>query len=248
MKVIGAGFGRTGTTSLKAALEQLGFGPCYHMTEVVKNRGHAQLWRKATRGGNVDLRALLQSYEATVDWPACSFYRELMVAYPDAKVLLSVRDPEKWYESLREIDRAFAVFYPLSRVPPLAWLMGTMPFAGPLVRLMLDLIWEKTFQRRVGDRAHAIEVYQRHIEEVKRHVPPERLLVYDCSEGWDPLCRFLGVAVPAGVPMPRLNDRRQIKRAMRDLHVVAAGYAAFLAVAALIGFVLVRGWLGAGPG
>ena len=128
-----------------------------------------------------------------------------------------------------------------SRIPPLAWLLGTMPVTGPLVRLMLDLIWVKTFQRRTSDRAHALEVYQRHIEDVKRHVPPDRLLVYDCSEGWEPLCRFLGVAVPAGVAMPRLNDRRQIKLAMRNLHLVAAGYASFLAVIMLlIGLTLLK--------
>ena len=248
MQVIGAGFGRTGTTSLKAALEQLGFGPCYHMSEVVKNRPDAAFWRKATRGENVDFRSFLRSYELTVDWPGCSFYRELMQAYPDAKVLLSVRDPEKWHESLREIDRALAVYYPLSRITPLAGLMGTIPIVGPGLRLISELIWEKTFQRRVGDRAHALDVYQRHIEEVKRHVPPERLLVYDVKEGWEPLCRFLGVPVPAGVQMPRLNDRRKIKWVMRGLHLVAASYVLFLLLLVLTAVVALRGKSGGGPG
>src|SRR5918997_4262033 len=101
VKVIGAGFGRTGTASLKAALETLGFDPCYHMTEVFKHPGHAAFWRAAWRGEPADWDGLLGAYEATVDWPACTFYAELMERYPEAKVLLSVRDPERWYQSMR---------------------------------------------------------------------------------------------------------------------------------------------------
>ena len=98
LKVIGAGFGRTGTMSLKVALEELGFDPCYHMSELFENSSHADLWNAAADGERVDWEALLGGYAATVDWPGCSFYEELMEAYPDAKVLLSVRDPERWYE------------------------------------------------------------------------------------------------------------------------------------------------------
>ena len=101
VKVIGAGFGRTGTASLKDALEELGFGPCYHMFEVFANPGHADFWEAAWRGEPADWDGILGPYEATVDWPACSFYEELMERNPDAKVLLSVRDPERWYESTR---------------------------------------------------------------------------------------------------------------------------------------------------
>ena len=99
MKVIGAGFGRTGTMSLKEALEELGFGPCYHAIELFENPAHAGLWEAAERGEPVDWDELLGGYEATVDWPGCTFYKDLMQAYPDAKVLLNVWDPERWYES-----------------------------------------------------------------------------------------------------------------------------------------------------
>ena len=102
MKVIGAGFGRTGTASLQSALGELGFGPCYHMYEVFANPGHADFWRAAWRGGPADWDGVLGGYEAAVDWPACTFYEELMERNPDAKVLLSVRDPERWYESTRQ--------------------------------------------------------------------------------------------------------------------------------------------------
>jgi Sulfotransferase domain len=101
VKVVGAGFGRTGTMSLKVALETLGFGPCYHLIEVFEHPEHADFWQAAWRGEPVDLDGFLGGYEASVDWPACTFYEELLQRHPDAKVLLSVRDPERWYESTR---------------------------------------------------------------------------------------------------------------------------------------------------
>ena len=88
--------------SLKAALETLGFGPCYHMIEVFEHPEHAGFWQAAWRGEPVDWDGLLGGYEAAVDWPACTFYEELLQRYPDARVLLSVRDPERWYESTRD--------------------------------------------------------------------------------------------------------------------------------------------------
>ncbi len=99
IKVIGAGLGRTGTLSLKAALEELGFSRCYHMTDVFAHLEHARVWDDAARGLPVDWDTLFQGYQATVDWPGCAFYEEFMRRYPDAKVILSVRDPERWYEA-----------------------------------------------------------------------------------------------------------------------------------------------------
>src|SRR5215211_8288973 len=104
LEVIGAGFGRTGTMSLKVALEEVGFGPCYHMREVFAHPEHVELWRAATHGKPLDWEQIFGGYRATVDWPACTFYGELMERYPDAKVLLSVRDPEQWYESTRNTN------------------------------------------------------------------------------------------------------------------------------------------------
>lgn len=100
LEVIGAGFGRTGTMSLKLALEQLGFGPCYHMTEIVKNPGHMRLWRIAHSGQPVDWAELFSRYRAAVDWPVCHYYCDLMSEFPDAKVILTLRDSRQWYESM----------------------------------------------------------------------------------------------------------------------------------------------------
>jgi len=200
LKVIGAGFGRTGTTSLQAALERLGFGPCYHMGEVFSQPEHIPLWLAAHRGEPVDWERLFGSYRAAVDWPTCTFYRELMRRYPEARVLLTVRNPERWYES------ALNTVYTAQRQrPPASWLFAAIPQVRRFVGLADTLVWEGTFGGAFEDKAHAIRVFNAHIEEVKRAVPPERLLVFDVSEGWEPLCAFLGVPVP-DEPFPRLND------------------------------------------
>jgi hypothetical protein len=201
MRVIGAGFGRTGTLSLKAALEQLGFAPCLHMVDLIREGERADLWRAATDGRPVDWHELMEGYEATVDWPGCTFYAELMEAFPDAKVLLTVRDPDAWYESaLRTIYVAQAAMRAGeveggTQPPPSAAVMGVIG----------GLIWDGTFEGRFDDREFAIDVFERHNEAVKAAVPADRLLVHEIGEGWEPLTRFLEVETPDG-PFPRLND------------------------------------------
>ncbi|HJQ29927.1 MAG TPA: sulfotransferase [Rubrobacter sp.] len=240
MKVIGAGFGRTGTTSLKAALEKLGFDPCYHMTEVFAHPDHADFWISAWRGEPVDWEGVIGEYEAAVDWPACTFYEELMRRNPDAKVLLSVRDPERWYESTR------STIYELTRLIESStisrWIFGLMSllifggFTGRRSSLANDIIWEGTFDGRFEDKDYAIEVFERHNEEVKRRVPPERLLVYEVKEGWGPLCEFLGVSEP-DEPFPRLNDTAQMKRGMKAVRALSVAAPAALALLAATVFV-----------
>lgn len=191
LKVIGAGFGRTGTFSLKNALEELGFGPCYHMREVDQKLGATEQWDAIAGGAPADWQTLFEGYQATVDWPACTFYKELMHAYPDAKVLLTVRDPEKWYESVS------STIYPSSRRDPLSL----------HAHMVNTLIWERTFNGKFEQKEYAIAVFRQHIEEVKQQVPQEKLLIYDVKEGWEPLCTFLGVEVSPEKPFPHLNDR-----------------------------------------
>lgn len=222
MKVIGAGFGRTGTKSLQAALEELGFGPCYHMTVLFEHPEHADTWEAARRGEKVDWERVLGEYEATVDWPGCTFYEDLMRRYPDAKVLLSVRDPERWYGSTRD------TIYELSRITgdsPLSRqtfrLLGYfVPAVGKVARLNRALVWQDTFDGRFEDEAYAKSVFERHNAEVQRVVPPEKLLVYEVKEGWGPLCGFLGVEVPDG-PFPHLNDTAEMKRRIKMVRAIA---------------------------
>lgn len=192
LKIIGAGFGRTGTLSTKNALEELGFRPCYHMTELFQRPDAAEQWQAIVAGTPADWDAVFTGYQATVDWPACTYYKELMQVYPEAKVLLSVRDPEKWYESV------ISTIYVTSR---------SNLAHSPHGRMINTLIWEETFDGKFEDKDYAIAVFHRHNEEVKQHVPPEKLLVYNVKEGWEPLCAFLGVEIPADTPFPMLNDR-----------------------------------------
>ena len=199
LKVIGAGFGRTGTTSLKAALERL-VGPCYHMMEVFPKPEHVAFWESAQRGEPVEWETVFRNYQAAVDWPACTFYQSLMDCYPEAGVVLSVRNSERWYES------ALSTIYTVNNQrPPASWLFKAIPQVRRFVHMSDAVIWQGTFGGRFEDKAHAIQVYDAHIAEVKRTVPPEKLLVFDVREGWEPLCAFLGVPVPDG-PFPHQND------------------------------------------
>ena len=206
LKVIGAGFGRTGTASLKGALEDLGFAKCYHMQEVFRNPTHAPIWRAAAEGKPVDWDALLEGYQATVDWPGCTFYRELLARNPDAKVILNVRDPDAWYKSMTNtVYRASRPSFPRSLVPLF------VPRLRRFIRMVQVLIWQKTFDNRFDDKAYAVKVFNDHIEEVKKVVPADKLLVYEVKQGWEPLCDFLEVPVP-DKPFPRLNDSAAFNR------------------------------------
>ena len=194
MKVIGAGYGRTGTVSIQQALEHLGY-PCYHMQEVMKayGRGHIEFWDKALTGHtDTDWAGLFAGYEATVDFPACVFYKELMDAFPDAVVLLSIRDPERWWVS----------FSKLLRLVTKARYFGFVPMFRKFAAMNLHLV-EYVFDG-IPDKDRAIDCYLRHIETVKATVPEHRLLVYRVSEGWEPLCRLLDKPVP-DIPFPHAN-------------------------------------------
>ena len=204
MQVIGAGFGRCGTTSLRQALERLGYGPCYHMRTALTHYSHPGFWVRAKAGETVDLHGFLRGMRAVVDWPACEFYRELMTLYPEAKVVLNVRDPAAWYESTRD------TLWVIKQVLP--WW-----FPRAARRMHDDVIWHGRFGGRFEDRAHALAVFEAHQKDVLRTVPPERLLVFDVKEGWQPLCQFLGQPVPANEPFPHLNDRACFRRVITAL-------------------------------
>lgn len=243
MNVIGAGFGRTGTTSLKAALETLGVGPAYHLTEVFTHPDHVGFWEAARRGEPVDWEGFFSGYGVAVDWPACAFYEPLMEAFPGASVILTVRDPGRWYESIfstiYQIRRVSAGPLPVRSAFALAGLFA--PGVTGIARLADRLVWEDTFEGRFEDRAHAIETFRHHNEEVRRRVPPERLLVFDARDGWAPLCAFLGVALP-DEPFPHLNEAREMRR--RLVGLVAASAAAPVLLAAglltILAFILRR--------
>lgn len=195
IKAIGAGFGRTGTLSLKSALERLGFAPCYHMLEVYERPQHIESWYRTSRDGRVDW-SVFDGFQSIVDWPAVHYWRDLVEHYPAAKVVLSTRDPESWYKSVSQ-----TIYGRLTTpVPPEA------PEERHHHRAMArKIVLEDTFGGRFEDKHHALEVFQRHNEAVRATLDPSRLLVFNVKEGWDPLCRFLGVPIP-DEEFPRLND------------------------------------------
>ncbi len=206
MKVIGAGLPRTGTLSQKVALEMLGFGPCYHMVNVLTDLPLARHWEQAM-DTEVDWDKIFGEHESTVDWPGSFFYRELADAYPDAKVVLSVRDPEAWERSMH--DTIWGLFHGNSLM---AHISKAREDIDPEWRAYLQLMrrmWaaQGVFsgpELRPGQLAQAITRYQ---EQVQRNIPEDRLLVWSVQDGWEPLCRFLEVDVPQA-EFPRLNDSK----------------------------------------
>ncbi len=195
LSVIGAGFGRTGTESMKLALETLGLGPCHHMKEVLANPSQMALWRAAARGEGVDWDAAFAGYRSAVDWPAAYFWRQLSATYPDAKILLTVRSAESWYESMSNT------------------ILKVLESSTDPDSLGLRMVGEGVFGGRLGDRAHAIAVYERNNAEVEAALPRERLLTYHLGDGWRPLCRFLDKPIP-DVAFPRTNSVEEFKSFM----------------------------------
>jgi hypothetical protein len=205
LEVIGAGLGRTGTMSLKSALEKLGYSGCYHMLEVFQHPEHLPFWERATRGERIDWSSVFEGFRAAVDWPACSFWRDYYHLYPEAKVILSVRNPDSWFDSVMN------TIYPNST--------GMMQSDDPQKRRrgewINELVWQGTFDGRADDRAHATAVFRAHNEQVKRLCDPSRPLVFQASEGWEPLCEFLGKPVP-DEPYPRTNTTEEFQSHSAD--------------------------------
>jgi hypothetical protein len=193
LSVIGAGVGRTGTMSLKLALEALGFGPCHHMLEVITNPAQAEFWSRAFDGEPVDWEEGLKGYRSTVDWPSAAFWKPLSERYPEAKMILTVRDPDKWFASTQA-----TIFHgegPGPGMPgPVATMMGKMMATG--------------LRERMHDRDASIAAFEAHNAAVKAAIAPERLLVYEVSQGWAPLCAHLGCEIPDR-PFPKVNSTEE---------------------------------------
>ena len=230
MKVIGAGFPRTGTLSMQAALEQLGYH-CYHMKEVLRERGHLDLWHQFVSGQTpMDWQTLFHDYDATVDGPACFYYQELMQEFPDAKAVLTVREPEPWHKSWVTLNRTLDRFRPLG--PFIPKFRKLFRFAEVLFpKIAIDPL----------DPDTCIRAFQAHNAAVQRHVPPDRLLVFRVTEGWEPLCAFLGCNVPDGIPFPHLNEGDQTLKAIAQQLFIGPWVRRVLLPA--LGLVVLAWWL-----
>ena len=228
MKAIGAGFGRTGTRSLKAALELLGHAPCYHMSTVIAEPCRVRQWLEIGEGRGPGWDEVFTGFQAALDWPAAAYWRELAEHYPDAKVILTVRDPDRWYDSVSETIFARALAerrpLPLRRRVIRRLVTRRAPDFALYPRMAKATIFDRVFDGRIDDRAHAIEVYENHVADVKATIPPDRLLVFDVRQGWAPLCEFLGTPIPDR-PFPESNERTAWhgKRPRRLLRLILRG-------------------------
>jgi hypothetical protein len=212
LKVIGAGFGRTGTLSLKLALEQLGYVKCHHMVEVFRSQGQGHMWKAIADGETPDWNKVFDGFQSSVDFPSSIFYRELAEKYPHAKVVLTVRSSDSWYKSASE------TIFAIGKATP-GWLRNVAPHLGRIFHMHDKLLWERTFDRKTDDPKYAKRVYERHNAAVKAAIPADRLLVYEVKDGWGPLCAFLGKPVPE-TPFPNVNDTAEFRKRIRIMELL----------------------------
>jgi hypothetical protein len=196
LRIVGAGVGRTGTHSLKVALEQLLGGPCYHMVEVLEHRDHMPIWTAALGGAPTDWDAVFAGYAATVDWPACGVWEPIWEANPDALVLLSTRaSTDEWY---RSADRTILD----------GMRAGASP-GGEVFRAMTDAM-AAAFGADWDDEASCRAAYERHNAHVRATVPADRLVEWQPADGWTPLCEALGAPEP-DEPFPFTNTTAEFR-------------------------------------
>jgi hypothetical protein len=205
LKVIGAGFGRTGTHSLAQALTILGFGPCYTIQDISRNPTHHDLWFQPMNGQPINWDILFNGYNSAVEWPTIAFLPQLLKQYPQSKFILTLRDPESWFESANQ-----TIFdgLELSAHNP-------DPVKRERGQLVRRLILEETFHGRYRDKDYAINIYNQHNQQVVELIPPNQLLQYQITEGWPPLCHFLNQPIPTD-PFPRLNKKTEFINSAPD--------------------------------
>lgn len=201
LEVIAAGLGRNATFSMKFALEALGFGPCHHMSEVFADaRRQIPLWIAAAQGAP-DWDAIFDGFRACADYPSATYWRELANHYPQAKIVLTTRDPDSWFESVSE-----TIFSPR---------MNDSTKGSPVETMMNGVIFDH-FEGDITDSAFMTDWYVKRNQQVVDALPPARLLQFHPKMGWEPLCQFLGVAVP-DLPFPRVNSRDELGTASDEM-------------------------------
>lgn len=197
LEIIGAGFGRTGTNSLKIALELIGYNPCYHMNEVRQNPSHVNFWNDVNSDICMDWRHFFKPYKAAVDWPVSAFAKQLHTIFKNSKIILTVRNPESWYESAK--NTIFLGMANYERIED--------QVTRNRLKMANSIIIDKIFSGKYDNKSHCIAVYQEHLTEIKKTIAPSDLLEFSVSDGWKPLCNFLNIDVPT-VPFPYTNMRK----------------------------------------
>ena len=231
MKVFGAGFGRTGTMSLKFALEKLRIGPCYHMREVVSRPSHIKLWYDISRGEHPNWNRLFSGFNSAVDFPVCLFYKQLINIFPEAKFILTLRDFDTWY-----ISTANTIYKVPSILPD--WFERVVYPIRMFIVMQVNLIWVGLFKNNFSDRESTKLVYYEHIESVKKIIPADKLLIYNVEEGWEPLCEFLDVDVP-DIPFPKVNNTAEMLRNFAIIKMLPYVFILSIATISVILFIYV---------
>ncbi|MEL7031074.1 MAG: sulfotransferase family protein [Pseudomonadota bacterium] len=234
LKVIGAGFGRTGTLSMKAALEQLGYDKCHHMLEVFPSDAQLDMWHRISQGETPDWDTVFDGYQASVDFPSSAYWRELAAQYPDAKIILTTRSFDSWYDSACE------TIYPVSRDIP-GWMM-VIPKVRKIKEMTYGAIWDRVFGGKFEDKVAVRQVFDQHEADVKAAFSEDRLLIFHPKEGWEPLCAFLDKPVPKGT-FPNVNDRASFKKQigmMKRMQMLPFAVGGLAVAAALIAYLVFR--------
>lgn len=224
LEVIGAGFGRTGTLSMKVALERLGYERTHHMRSVVQSSRQTALWHEVGTTAARPWDEIFAGFAASVDFPSATWYSELLAHYPQAKVVLTTRDVDRWYESTA------STIFAIRELTP-QWAIRLVPPLRRRIEMTDATVWDRVFDGRFADRYYATQVFVEHLANVKATVPSERLLVFEVADGWEPLCAFLDCEVP-NEPFPHVNSRATFQRQLAMVRLlVAVPYAAAAALA-----------------
>ena len=220
LEVIGSGLGRTGTMSLQQALQQLLGGSCFHMVELLKKPERLKYLKAGYKSGNTDWTTFFEGYKSAVDYPICLYVEELLKSNPKLKVIHTTRDPETWYNSVYN-----TIYRGVPKGPKdiFRLIFNTIRYkdmrrVAPVFMHNDKLIWKGQFENRFEDRDFAIEVFKKHEEQIKQLVPGDQLLIFNVKDGWEPLCNFLGVAIP-DAPFPQTNQKDEFNRKMDRLLV-----------------------------
>lgn len=218
LKVIGGGGPRTGTATLKVALETLGFGKCYHMEGIFNKPDDAKHWVDLFEKGSTDMDTLFEGYQSIVDFPGCLMYKTLLEKYPDAKVVLTLRDAEDWYESAANTVYAVTpkTFRQKFNILKKVVISSRFRKMAKVFRLVEKYLWNTHYEGQFQNREKTIQKYNDFNEEIRNFVPKGQLLEMDIKEGWGPLCAFLDVPIP-DVDFPHKNKRKEFNEQIRKM-------------------------------
>ncbi|MDZ4709724.1 MAG: sulfotransferase [Saprospiraceae bacterium] len=218
IKIIGAGWPRTGTNTLKQSLEMLGYSKTYHMKELLVHPENLHYWATLKETGTTNWDDLYNGYQASVDFPCCPWYKEHLKRYPEAKVILTVRPFENWYNSIFSTIWKAGPQTVLEKIKMMSKLLFNPRLRSVIkcVKFAKSSIFGGLLQGKFEDKAATENLFNKHIEDVRAFVPAEQLLIFDISEGWEPLCKFLGAAVPSE-PIPHLNKKENFKEMLVEL-------------------------------